>query len=338
MELLPGVMEMCRPVRPLVLRKTIPSTAACSCAFMKTPSPGRILIRLICGTTAQNTAATRQRVEHRLYLRFNQRNTLLLVIPGNYKNRFPACQTIRSELEIQRDLTNRKAPSLVVSGVAPSNSSMRTLPLPIVHRTVELAINRQVRPPIRILRSEGFINVHAETGRVPRVHHSVRKAVGVGKDAVRLLGVAHIFLDAKIVDAQIEMERGRYAHGAQIGRAVRSCPDQVELRQAGDLPQMRDSSGMHHGRPDVIDQLFLDEPLAIINGIEDFTHRQRRGGVLADQTETFLQLRRNRVFEPEQMIRFEVLSEACRFDGREPVMRIMQQVQIRSEFFAQTFK
>src|SRR6266852_6910248 len=128
MELLPGVMEMCRPVRPLVLRKTNPSTAACSCAFMKTPSPGMIRIRLICGATAQNTVAPRQRVEHRLYLRFNQRNTLLLVIPANYKNRFPACQTVKNELEIQRDLTNRKAPSLVVSGIAPSNSSMRSLP------------------------------------------------------------------------------------------------------------------------------------------------------------------------------------------------------------------
>src|SRR5216683_1392011 len=96
------------------------------------------------------------------------------------------------------------------------------------------------------------------------------------------------------------------------------------------------ASAMHHGRPDVIDQLFLDELLAIINGIEDFTHRKRRGGVLADQTETFLQLRRNRVFEPEKMIRLQFFSEARRFDGREPVMRIMQQVQIRSEFFAQT--
>src|SRR6266702_317629 len=98
------------------------------------------------------------------------------------------------------------------------------------------------------------------------------------------------------------------------------------------------AAAMHHGRPDVIDQLFLDEPLAIINGIEDFTHRQRRGGVLADQTETFLQLRRNRVFEPEQMIRFEVLSEPPCFDGREPVMRIVEQMEIRSEFFAQPFE
>src|SRR6266566_10104102 len=128
MELLPGVMEMCRPVRPLVLRKTIPSSAVCSCVFMKTPSPGRIRIRLIRGTNAQNTSTTAQRVEHRFYLCFDQRNTLLLVILANYKNRFPACQTVKSELEIQRDSTNRKAPSLVVSGIAPSNSSMRTLP------------------------------------------------------------------------------------------------------------------------------------------------------------------------------------------------------------------
>ena len=48
-------------------------------------------------------------IEYRYHLRFNQRNTLLLLILANYKNRFPACQTVKSELEIQRDLTNRKA-------------------------------------------------------------------------------------------------------------------------------------------------------------------------------------------------------------------------------------
>ena len=58
------------------------------------------------------------------------------------------------------------------------------------------------------------------------------------KNAVRFVGVAHIFLDAKIMDTQIEMQRGSHTHGAQIGRAVRARADLIELRQTGDFPQV----------------------------------------------------------------------------------------------------
>ena len=95
---------------------------------------------------------------------------------------------------------------------------------------------------------------------------------------------------------------------------------------------------MHHGGPDVINELFLDELLAIINGIEDFTDGQRCRGVLPDEAEAFLHLRRNRIFEPEQMKRFEALPQARRFNRRKAMMRIVQQVKIRAEFLAQPFK
>src|SRR5712664_1785877 len=95
---------------------------------------------------------------------------------------------------------------------------------------------------------------------------------------------------------------------------------------------------MHNGSPDVINQLFLDELLAIVNGIEDFTDGQRCSRVLPDEAEAFLQLRRNWIFEPEQLKRFEALPQAPCFNWCEPVMRVVQQVKIRSELLAQPFK
>jgi hypothetical protein len=42
---------------------------------------------------------------------------------------------------------------------------------------------------------------------------------------------------------------------------------------------MADAAGAHDGRADVIDELFLDQELAILNHVEDFAHGQWRGRV-----------------------------------------------------------
>src|ERR1700730_2135028 len=95
---------------------------------------------------------------------------------------------------------------------------------------------------------------------------------------------------------------------------------------------------MHDRRPDVVNELFLDELMAIVNGIEDFTYGERRSGVLTNKTEALLQLGRCWIFEPEQMERFKTLPQARCFDRTEAVMRIMQQAKIWSEFLAQSFE
>ena len=87
---------------------------------------------------------------------------------------------------------------------------------------------------------------------------------------------------------------------------------------------MRNPTRVYNRGPNVIDELLLDELLAIVDRIEDFPNSQRRRGVLADEAKAFLQLCRNRVFEPEQVKGFEALSEACRFDRRKPVMHVVQ--------------
>ena len=73
--------------------------------------------------------------------------------------------------------------------------------------------------------------------------------------------------------------------------------------------QVGDAAGVHHRGADVVDELLLDQLLAVIDGVEHFAHRQRRGGVLADQAEPLLQFRRRGILQPEQMVRLQFLAQ-----------------------------
>src|SRR6266404_6175188 len=101
---------------------------------------------------------------------------------------------------------------------------------------------------------------------------------------------------------------------------------------------MGNSACVHYGGADVIDELLLNELLAIVDGVEDFADGERRGGVAANQAKTFLQLGRRGIFEPEEMIWLELFTEAGGFDGREAVMRIVEEVKVGAEFPAQAFE
>ena len=61
---------------------------------------------------------------------------------------------------------------------------------------------------------------------------------------------------------------------------------------------------------DIVDELFLDELLAIVNRIEHFTDGQRRSGVLPNQAKAFLQFRGSWILQPEQMKRLPLFARA----------------------------
>src|ERR1700687_6203242 len=170
------------------------------------------------------------------------------------------------------------------------------------------------------------------------MHHSVGKSIGVREDAIGFRGVVHVFLNAEIVDAEIEMQSGGHADGAHIGGAVTAGADQVNLGKAGNFSQMGNSTGVHDGGADVIDELLLNELLAVVDGVENFADGERRGGVAANQAKAFLQLGGDGIFEPEEMVGFELFAEAGGFDGREAVMRVMEQMEVGAKFLAQAFE
>src|SRR5262245_33915662 len=78
-------------------------------------------------------------------------------------------------------------------------SDMRGQRLPAMHRAIDLPVDWQVGPFIRVLGRERLVDVHAQTGRVAWMHHAVVEAIVMGKNAVGLIGVAHVFLNAEIV-------------------------------------------------------------------------------------------------------------------------------------------
>jgi len=122
------------------------------------------------------------------------------------------------------------------------------------------------------------------------MHHSVGKTVGVRKHAVRFRGVAHVFLNAEIGDAEIEMQSGGSADGAHVRGAVAAGADLIDFCKAGNFSEMGNSASVHDGGADVVDQLLLDELLAIVNGIENLADGERRSGMAANQAKAFLQL------------------------------------------------
>ena len=70
------------------------------------------------------------------------------------------------------------------------------------------------------------------------MHESVSEGVGMREDAVSFRRVRHVFLNAEIVHAQIEMQRGAHTHRAQVCRAVRPGPHLINFGQVGDFSQM----------------------------------------------------------------------------------------------------
>src|SRR6266853_556021 len=71
--------------------------------------------------------------------------------------------------------------------------------------SIDLAIHRQIRTLVRKPAGQRLVDVDAKTRFVPGMHDAVLERVRVRKHSVGLFGVAHIFLNAEVVDAQIEV-------------------------------------------------------------------------------------------------------------------------------------
>ncbi len=61
--------------------------------------------------------------------------------------------------------------------------------------------------------------------------------------------------------------------GRQVRRAVAAGAHLVQRGEVGDAAQVRDAAGVHDGGADVVDQLLLDQLLAVPDGVEHLAHR-----------------------------------------------------------------
>ena len=94
------------------------------------------------------------------------------------------------------------------------------------------------------------------------MHAAVLEAVGVREDLIGLRRVRHVFLDAEVRHAQIEVQRRAHAHRREVGGSVAAGAHAIEIGEVGDPPQMGDPAGVDHRGADVVDQLLLDQLLA----------------------------------------------------------------------------
>src|SRR6266581_3416160 len=97
---------------------------------------------------------------------------------------------------------------------SPSNPRERRTQLvsPVPHRAVEFAVHRQIRSLVRKLCSQLFVVLHTMSRFFPGMQITVFKEVGMRKDFVSLLRVAHVFLNSEIADRNIEMQRRPHCH------------------------------------------------------------------------------------------------------------------------------
>jgi hypothetical protein len=140
------------------------------------------------------------------------------------------------------------------------------------------------------------------------------------------------------VDAEIEVERRRHAHRAEIGGPVATGSDVVELRQVRNLAKVADAAAVDGRHADVIDELLFDEPVALVDRREHLADGDGRRRVMADEAESFLKLGRNRIFEPEQPGWLERLADGRRLDRRQAVVNVVQKMDVGTDFFSYAFE
>ncbi len=127
-------------------------------------------------------------------------------------------------------------------------------------------------------------------------------------------------------------------HRRQVGGAVAAGAHLPDRGEIGDATQMRHPTRADDRHADIVDQLVLDQVLAVPQRIEDFTDSQRRRRMLTDQLERLLILGRRGVFHPEQLVGLQRPAHLRGFQRRQAVMRVVQEVVVKAELFAQFFE
>src|ERR1044072_5371103 len=95
------------------------------------------------------------------------------------------------------------------------------------------------------------------------------------KNPIGFFRMTHVFLNPEVVHAQIEMKRRGKAYGAEGGSPVRAGEHVMQLGQRSNLAKMTYSSRMNYSHSNVIDQLFAQQLVTIVDRVEDFSDCKR---------------------------------------------------------------
>src|SRR5579863_2104226 len=206
--------------------------------------------------------------------------------------------------------------------------------LPVGYCSVELAIDGKIGALIGILSGQRLIQVDTQPRSVAGKHHAVFEGVIVREYGVGLFGMRHVLLDAEVMDRRAEVQRGGHGDGGQIRSAVTAGAHMVKGSKVRDFLEMSQPAGMGNGHADVVNPLVADQVVRIPDGVEDFADSDGRCGVLANDLETLLQLRRGGVFKPEEMKWLQFPAQAAGLKGSKPMVAVVEQVQVIAEGFS----
>src|SRR5262249_34504783 len=108
---------------------------------------------------------------------------------------------------------------------------------------------------------------------VTGIQQTVLEVISVREYSVSLRRMAHVFLNSKVGNPHVEVQRCAHRHRRQIGRAVAAGAYLIQAREIGDSAQVSNAACMYDRRAYVVDELVLDQILAVPDGVEDLTDR-----------------------------------------------------------------
>jgi len=101
---------------------------------------------------------------------------------------------------------------------------------------------------------------------------------------------------------------------------------------------MRDPATVDNGHPYIINKLLGDQNVDIPHRVKNFANRQWRSRVLANNAKSFLQFRGDRVFQPKEMLWLQTLAQSSRLDWPQPVMNVVEQLDVIAILRAQSLE
>src|SRR6266545_823739 len=227
----------------------------------------------------------------------------------------------------------------------------RTVPLAVLYTHLQIAIilrpnHSAVSPssssptvieigrPFREweFRREFLVYFHAEAGLLLSVHIAVLHFRTANEDLLRVLLEDRALVDAEVVAGQFERKLRRMSHGRSVAGAVPGRADAEELRERLNLARRTESSDLRNVDSDEVYQPVFDQRHVFMLRVEQFAHRQRRRGLLAQQPEMIVLFRRERVFEEEEAMPFDVFTELYRLCQSHALMHVVQQFNLLAEF------
>ena len=122
------------------------------------------------------------------------------------------------------------------------------------------------------------------------------------------------------------MQVGRVADRRDIAGAVPSGAEAVQVGVEGDVARQGETAHLAYMHTNKVDELPGNQWLPFARVVEQLAHGQRRGALLADAGEPLQVLRREEIFQEEELGRLQVFRKLHRVDGLQAFVDIVKQL------------